>query len=278
MSLKRLVVVCGLLPSCAPVLGIEDTVLDTSATCTLVTHRIFFADKPIEATTVEVSIPTHEQFAKAAERLGISLAETNGHALAGMRDCAGNLLEDAVLEFQPDTLAPDAFIVDEGSIELGSDTSEPGHAGLWNLAAGTEVDLLALPLALAGEASSIGDLTPRPSELSYIMLDPNSEAGSLMIDPVPDAFSCLPRPSMMPPPGTMEITFTVVVRQSAFLDPAVGEPMVGARVRACPDVAGPCDEPVFTTDESGTATVVADIDDEGFDGQLVIEGELPGCR
>ena len=253
----RAVAVALAVTGCGPILGIESTVLEEPETCPVLAFRIYFADKPVADTTVAISMPTAEQFAGLYDQLDAS----RGHVLAGVTDCADNLLDDAALELTPLAEAR-AFTIDDSGVQLANDTSEPGHAGFFNVDTNTELKLFAKPEVLGNVASSVGDLEAAAGVMSYVLLFPNSEItmGSGSGD-----LSCV---GNVPAPVVDEATIriTVEVNDSPRLDPARGQPRADVSVRACPD-DDECGE-IARTDGAGIAAVNVGSGTEGFDGHL----------
>lgn len=273
--------------ACGPILGIDTTVFEPPGpdVCSLVPHRVFFADKPVADTSVTLSIPTAAQFAKIASDLGTTIDPEAGHLLAGITDCNGVLLADAALSVNMLPGASTRFVIDDSGLSTGADTSSPGHLGALNVAVPTELILLAQPELLEGESSSVGEVDSKRGEMSYILLAPNSEAPDPMIDPLPSNLSCV---GMVDSPvaTAASLTITVDVRSSDSLDPARGQPVAGVRVRFCEDADQGCaidlTQPIDTafealTDATGRALLVVPQNMDGFDGQIVVAGELPNC-
>jgi hypothetical protein len=265
---------------CRSILGIEQTQLDPKA-CTLLTQRIFFADKLVSDTTIDVGVLTQAHFEELARGIGASLDPSRGHGLAEIVDCDDEAAEFAAADFDPMGVGETSFVVAGDGLVLGTDTNVEGVLGALNLETPAELLVTAYPDEIESE-SSAGDIVTRAGELSRIRLHPNSEV-VLPSPPSVDEWSCvgtIPDPMVSDP----TITLTVVVQESTAFVPG-GVPVSGVRVAVCLDEAAGCDAdaPVAdglsaVTDASGRVQLVVDTGDEGFDGHLVVAGPDPSCK
>ena len=174
----------------------------------------------------------------------------------------------------------------DSGLTLSEDSSTLGLVGALNVTAPTEVALEAYPEELGGSLSSVGDVETAAGEIGYIVLFPNSEAPLPTTAPPagPPDFSCV---GNVPSPSTTEgtVSMTVNIRLSETLAP-LGQPLSGVRVRVCRDAIETCVidmskplDPVneAETDATGAATLVVTTPPDGFDGNLLVVGMVPGC-
>jgi hypothetical protein len=276
----RIAVVLGLAlasTGCRGVLGIEDTQLVDN--CSLVTQRVFFADKPVEDTTLKIGTLSQARFEALAAELGTTLDPNRGHALAKVVDCDDEATEFAAGDFEPSNPGATSFVVSGNQLQKGTDTTVDGFFGALNLDARAELVTTAYPDELS-VPSSQGDVVTRAGELGYILLEPNSE----VVAP-PQTLSEWECVGQKPDPvvDDPEITLTIDLQSSSAFVPN-GVPVVGARVAVCLEEAAACDPsaPVAEgaeafTDGTGRAQLVVSTGDEGFDGSLIITGTAPNC-
>ena len=264
---------------CRSVLGIEQTQIDPR-TCTWLTQRVFFADKPVDDTTVTVGVITQARFDDLATELGVALDPNRGHGLAEVVDCEDEPAEFAAADFEPSGAGVTGFVVAGDRLVAGTDTGVQGALGALNLETPAELLVTAHPDEI-DVPSSAGDIVTRAGELGRIVLVPNSE-----VTDVPsmsaNEWECVGT-IVAEPPTEPTITLTVDVQASGALVPN-GVGVEGVRVAVCLDDAAACEPgaPVpdgqsAVTDGSGRAQLVVSTSDEGFDGHLVISGTVAGC-
>lgn len=263
------------LVGCRPILGIEETALDP-ATCTLVTQRVFFADKPAKDLQLKLGAPTEARLRELAEGIGITLDGTRGHAVAEVRDCDD---EPAAARLRTIPADGTAFSTHGEGLQLEDTSGVEGLTGVFNLAAPEEYELTAFPDEIAVESSQ-SDVVVRAGELSRVTLAPNSEV--VVTPPSEDEWRCVGTIAE-PQPSDDAITFTIELRRATVLLPN-GGPIGGARIIVCRDEAAACEAeaPVppgdeAFTDASGRALLQVSTQDGPFDGHLVISGRDPSC-
>ncbi|MCA9623617.1 MAG: hypothetical protein KC731_31565 [Myxococcales bacterium] len=262
---------------CRAVLGIESTELDPAA-CTLVTERVFFADKLVEDTTLELATLSQARLTELATELGVTLDDGRGHAVAEVVDCDDHPAEFAAGDFEPLSTGATNFFVTGGKLQKGTDTAIEGLFGAFNLDAPEDLTATAYPDPLEVESSAAAIVT-RPGELSYVRLEPNSQ----VVAPAQTApgWTCVgQRP--VPVVNDPEITLTIDLQGStAFV--RNGMAVSGARVVVCQDAVA-CDASSAVdagaeafTDVDGRAQLIVSTGAEGFGGNLVITGQAPEC-
>ena len=265
---------------CRSVLGIEQTQIDPG-TCTWLTQRVFFADKPVSDTTVSVGVITQARFEMLASELDVALDPNRGHGLAEVVDCEDEPAEFAAADFEPSGAGVTSFVVAGERLVFGTDTGVEGALGALNLATPAELLATAYPDEI-DVPSSAGDVVTRAGELSRIVLAPNTEVTDV---PTMSAneWECVGT-IVAEPPADPTITLTVEVQASDAFVPN-GVPVQGVRIAVCLDDAAACaagapvaDGQSAVTDGSGRAQLVVGTGDEGFDGHLVISGTVAGCE
>jgi hypothetical protein len=264
---------------CGPILGIEDTVLDAGS-CELVTQRVFFADKLVENTKVELAVVSRPSFERLAAEIGVGLDDARGHALAKIVKCQDHEpAENADADFDPGGDAATLFVANGDRIALGTSTGVEGLVGALNLDAPVEHAVTAYPDELEVE-SSRGDVVTRPGEIAFIELVPNSEVMVPM--QTVSEWECVGNIDD-PQVGAPEITLDIDVQISPGLGRS-GVPLRGVRITICRDDAASCQpstpvppEDETVTDERGHAQLTVDTGDEGFDAHLLVSGTTTSC-